>query len=133
MLTPNDLLEPNGIIDPEVIFPGKTPDQVNAILSAYLEQAYAQLQQAGVDPSVWDTAATAYVYARCFQSLYMKISAIPESSTLNDQGSITYNRTQYVTYRSWFDQWWATWLSYFNVAQPAVIADSYTVPNIPVW
>lgn len=102
MLTGTDLLEPLGILTPEM-FPG---DAVPSdTLDAYLETAYERADLKTVADTDRDDYARAIVYARAWERVATRLASTPASVSLTDQGSRAYNAEQLRTAAANADKW----------------------------
>lgn len=103
MITATDLLEPSGdvVLD---LFPGRTPDQLQALLTAYLTDGYARCPATLTDADK-DRAATAWAYARVNRNVLARLSRTPASFTVDNEGSSTMLAEQIRTFKDAAVRW----------------------------
>jgi hypothetical protein len=114
MIGPDDLLDPNGDID-LAMFPGKTTNEVNDILQAYVDRAYATLDVRGItDDGIRDAAARLYAYYLAADRVYRRVTNESASLTFSDDGGRTMIQSQI---DSWGKRAYA-YLEQFNTLAP---------------
>ncbi len=88
-----DLLSPVGRLDPAVLWPGETTQQVQLRVQAYLTDATTRTA-AFTDETTGDEARTAWVYYRAYDAVYQRMVSLPSAVAFTDEGSGSYVTTQ---------------------------------------
>ena len=92
-VTAADLTSPTGEIEPAVLWPGEAGATTTARLTAYV--ADGELQAADIAAGAsHDAAVKAWAYHRAYMSVYMRLTAEPTATTINDQGSASWSTQQ---------------------------------------
>lgn len=137
MISPADVLDPQGNID-KAQFPGKTDAEIDVILQAYIDRAYAILDARGItDDAVRDVAATLYVYYLAADRVYRKITMEAATLAFTDDGSRSMLQTQIDSWGKRADEY----LMEFNAIAPVPVPPSGTtnraattsVPTVFSW
>jgi hypothetical protein len=85
-----DLIAPAGEIE-EVLFPDEDYTELILRLEYYLTDGYARAS--GLTDKI-DDAARAWAYHRAYKAVYLRMSASPSETTLNDQGQAVFHKDQ---------------------------------------
>lgn len=103
MITASDLLEPNGDVVLE-LFPGRTADTVNTLLTNYIADGYARCKST-MPQADQDRAAFAWANARVNRNVLSRLSRTPASVSLTNEGSTTMLGEQIRTFARAADKW----------------------------
>jgi hypothetical protein len=88
-----ELLSPTGRLQPKVLWPGVSPEDVNEKLEAFLTEAAVKVADLE-DATDVDTATTAWAYYRAFDEVYLRLVGLPSTVDFRDEGSGSYLVTQ---------------------------------------
>lgn len=89
-LTPPDVLDPVGLLDPEVLWPALDPNEIDTKVRGYLKAAYAYPGITALDPANQDEPVRLYVYYRAWLGVHDELVRFPASRQLPDQPSGDY-------------------------------------------
>lgn len=138
-VTHDDLLAPEGELDPS-LFPSDDASALSTRLDAYIAAAAARLAAyptGSISDDVADAATRAYAYAEAYAAVYRRMAAQPMSTTLADQGSVSYNVQQAREFKVLSDEKRAEFASYLPVAAPDTAAELFArsgaVPTRVSW
>lgn len=90
MLSAADLLEPKGVLTPDM-FVGDDP---TASIDAYIDAGTARAAAKSVNAGVLEEYLRAYVYHRAFARVATALTINPSSSSISDQGSESFSSEQ---------------------------------------
>lgn len=110
-VTVDDLKEPEGELDLELLFPDKTAIQREDDLQVWIDKAVAIAEAAGVtDQDAIDRGAKAYAYYRAYKSVYQRLSATAASVNVQDAGiSSSMTQGQIDSFRLKYLEWEGIW------------------------
>jgi hypothetical protein len=103
-LQPEDLLSPSGPIDPAVLFPGESDDDVRERLAGYIADAYAQADVAALDAAHQRTPARHWAASRAYGDVYLRLAATPATASLPEQGGYTILASQIAAFKAFRDE-----------------------------
>lgn len=135
MLTVEQLIAPAGEIE-RAMFPDDDGDQLKARVTIWLNEATSRV--AAVAAAEVDNATRAYVNFRAFRAVYLRLSALPTSVSITDEGSHGYTADQAVRFGKLADEAYAEFIALVPSAaatvtrearQPGVVA----VPTVITW
>lgn len=92
--TVNDLLDPRGKLDPEVLFPGKRPTTYRRKLTQYLTNGYEQATADGIAVGSLDDAAVLWAYWLTYDGLYTARVNLPAQASIKDEADASYTADQ---------------------------------------
>jgi hypothetical protein len=110
MVTPEQVIAPQGEVEHEVMFPGDSPEDFAARIAGYVHDAN---KRAGDNAD----AARAWAYHRAFSAVATRLMTMPTSATLAEGGSYSHMVTQ-LTIAQQRAQFW---LDAFDTAMAPVI------------
>lgn len=130
MTTVDDLKEPDGELDLELLFPDLTVSQAEDRVQVWIDQAVADAAVAGiVVQSDIDRGSAAYAYYRAYKSVYQRLSAQPSSKNVQDAGiSASMTQAQIDSFRQKYLAWEAVWVGVLSsiittdIVGPATVA-----------
>lgn len=130
-VTVDDLKEPVGELDLELLFPDKTASQAEDDVQIWIDQAIAESGAAGVIVQQdIDRGAKAYAYYRAYKSVYQRLSATPSSQSLTDAGmSKSIGQGQIDSFRQKYIAWELVW---DNVLSSVITTDVITPATVAV-
>lgn len=108
----DDLKEPEGELDLELLFPDKTATQAEDDLQVWIDKAVAEAAAVGVvNQDDVDRGVRAYAYYRAYKSIYQRLSANPSSSNVQDAGvSSSISQGQIDSFRVKYLDWERIWV-----------------------
>jgi hypothetical protein len=89
-ISSRDVLSPDGLIIPAIIWPGLGPEAVETKVRAFIVDAETQAE----DADDVDAAQKAWVYYRAKREQYERMIGTPASATDSDEGSRQYTDGQ---------------------------------------
>lgn len=104
------LIAPGGDIE-RAMFPDDSADQLNARVTTWLNEADSRTGDI-TDTDERDAANKAYVNYRAFRAVYLRLSAMPTSVSITDEGSHSYTAEQAVRFGKLADEAYAEFLEY---------------------
>jgi hypothetical protein len=129
-IQPADFLAPQGDLEPDW-FPDE--EDVSARLAGYINEA--AVKASGLVDEVLEAALVAWVYHRAYHSIWVRLSANPNSLTFADQGSRSYNQSQINSFRDLAREYLLEFNGYIaeTPSQLTRAPRSTSVPNVYHW
>lgn len=90
MLTPPDVLDPVGLLDPEILWPALDPNEIDTKVRGYLTAAYNDSRISVLALADQDDPVRLYVYWRAWLGVHDELVRFPASRQLPDQPSGDY-------------------------------------------
>jgi hypothetical protein len=122
-VTVDDLKEPVGELDLDLLFPDISTSTAEDNLTVWMGQAIAMMTEAGItDPDIIDRGTSAYAYYRAYRSIYQRLAASPSSQNLADAGiSQSMSAQQIQSFQTKEVSWMRVWESIVEAATPASV------------